>query len=206
MTIFYFIRFETSPTWRVKSPYLYPPGTRWPGYTPRHRVSFSSPPTSLRATVEVLDPASTRDLNDLKHDFQLSNILKFNFLVHRKHITSPLQRSTCLCCLGKQSLFIVRTIRNTQIHCVGRMQSFSMLKQVVADYKPRSGTYSDHWALEGILCSGERIWLSSVLQSSGVTYEGPTTGRVKDTSGVSPWGSAHMFSALQWRVSSRGSQ
>jgi hypothetical protein len=33
--------------------------------------------------------------------------------------------------LGKQSLFIVRTIRNTQIHCVGRMQSFGMLKQVV---------------------------------------------------------------------------
>jgi hypothetical protein len=33
--------------------------------------------------------------------------------------------------LGKQSLFIVRTIRNTQIHCVGRMQSFSVLKQVV---------------------------------------------------------------------------
>jgi hypothetical protein len=25
--------------------------------------------------------------------------------------------------LGKQSLFIVRTIQNTQIHCVGRMQS-----------------------------------------------------------------------------------
>jgi hypothetical protein len=28
-------------------------------------------------------------------------------------------------------LFIVRTIRNTQIHSVGRMQSFGMLKQVV---------------------------------------------------------------------------
>jgi hypothetical protein len=28
-------------------------------------------------------------------------------------------------------LFIVRTIQNTQIHCVGRMQSFSLLKQVV---------------------------------------------------------------------------
>jgi hypothetical protein len=25
----------------------------------------------------------------------------------------------------------VRTIRNTQIHCVGRMQSFGVLKQVV---------------------------------------------------------------------------
>jgi hypothetical protein len=34
-------------------------------------------------------------------------------------------------CLGKQSLFIVRTIRNTQIHCVSRMQGFGVLKQVV---------------------------------------------------------------------------
>jgi hypothetical protein len=28
-------------------------------------------------------------------------------------------------------LFIVKTKRNTQIHCVDRMQSFGMLKQVV---------------------------------------------------------------------------
>jgi hypothetical protein len=28
-------------------------------------------------------------------------------------------------------MFIVRTIRNTQIHCVDRMQSFSMLKRVI---------------------------------------------------------------------------
>jgi pyocin large subunit-like protein len=28
--------------------------------------------------------------------------------------------------LGKQSLFIVRTIRNTQIHCVGRIYSNSV--------------------------------------------------------------------------------
>jgi hypothetical protein len=32
---------------------------------------------------------------------------------HGKHITSPLQRPTYECCLGKQSLFIVRTVRNT---------------------------------------------------------------------------------------------
>jgi hypothetical protein len=30
-----------------------------PGYTPRHWVPFSSPPTTRRATVEVFDPAST---------------------------------------------------------------------------------------------------------------------------------------------------
>jgi hypothetical protein len=26
--------FETSPTWRTRSPYLYSPGTGWPSYTP----------------------------------------------------------------------------------------------------------------------------------------------------------------------------
>jgi hypothetical protein len=36
LTTFYCLRFETPPTWRAKSPYLYPPGTGWPSYTPRH--------------------------------------------------------------------------------------------------------------------------------------------------------------------------
>jgi hypothetical protein len=59
MTIFYSLRFQTFPTWRARSPYLYPRGTGRPGYTPRHWVPFSSPPTTRRATVEVFDPAST---------------------------------------------------------------------------------------------------------------------------------------------------
>jgi hypothetical protein len=50
VTIFYCLKFETPPT-----PYLYPPGTAWPIYTPRHWVPFSSPPTILRATVELFD-------------------------------------------------------------------------------------------------------------------------------------------------------
>jgi hypothetical protein len=57
MTIFYCLRFETLSTWRARSPYLYPPGTGWLSYTPRHWVPFPSPPTTHRATVEVLDPA-----------------------------------------------------------------------------------------------------------------------------------------------------
>jgi hypothetical protein len=36
MTIFYCLRFETPPTWRTRSPYLYPPGTGRPSYSPRH--------------------------------------------------------------------------------------------------------------------------------------------------------------------------
>jgi hypothetical protein len=59
-SIFYCLRFETPSTWRVMSPYLYPPGTEWASYTPKHWVPFSSPPTTRRATVEVFDSASTR--------------------------------------------------------------------------------------------------------------------------------------------------
>jgi hypothetical protein len=60
MTTFYCLRFETPPTWRSRSPYLYPPGTGWPSYTPRHWVPFSSPPSTSRATAEVFEPASTQ--------------------------------------------------------------------------------------------------------------------------------------------------
>jgi hypothetical protein len=59
MTTFYSLGFETPPTWRARLLYLYPPETRWPGYTPRHWVLFSSPPVTCRATVEVFDPTST---------------------------------------------------------------------------------------------------------------------------------------------------
>jgi hypothetical protein len=60
ITTFYCLRLETPPTWRTRSPYLYPPGTGWPGYTPRHWVPIPSPFTTRRATVEVFDSASTR--------------------------------------------------------------------------------------------------------------------------------------------------
>jgi hypothetical protein len=59
MTIFHCLSFKTLPTWRARSPYLYPTGTGWPNYTPRHWVPFSSPPTTHRAIVEVFEPAST---------------------------------------------------------------------------------------------------------------------------------------------------
>jgi hypothetical protein len=59
-TVLYCLRFETPPTWKARSPYLYPPGEGWSSYTPRHCVPFSSPPTTHRAAVEVYEPASTR--------------------------------------------------------------------------------------------------------------------------------------------------
>jgi hypothetical protein len=60
MTTFYCLRFETPPTWRARSPYLYPPGTGWLSYNPRHWILFSSPPKNCRATQELFEPASTR--------------------------------------------------------------------------------------------------------------------------------------------------
>jgi hypothetical protein len=63
MTVFYCLRFETPPTWRARPPYLYPPGTDWPSYIPRHWVHFLSPHTTPRATVEIFESASTRGTN-----------------------------------------------------------------------------------------------------------------------------------------------
>jgi hypothetical protein len=37
------LSFETTPTWKAKSPYLCHPGSGWPSYTSRHWVPFSSP-------------------------------------------------------------------------------------------------------------------------------------------------------------------
>jgi hypothetical protein len=48
------LRFNTPPTWRARSLYLYPPWTEWPRYTPRH---FSSPPGTL-ATIWPIDMVS----------------------------------------------------------------------------------------------------------------------------------------------------
>jgi hypothetical protein len=53
MAIFYCLRFDIPPTWRARFPYLYPPGTGWPSYTPGHWVPFPSPLTTRRATAEV---------------------------------------------------------------------------------------------------------------------------------------------------------
>jgi hypothetical protein len=59
MIIFYCLRFEPPPTWRSIFPYLYPPETEWPSYSPRHWILFSSPPSIRRAKVALFEPAST---------------------------------------------------------------------------------------------------------------------------------------------------
>jgi hypothetical protein len=39
---YFTVSFETPPTLRARSPYLYSPGTGWSSYTPGHWVTFSS--------------------------------------------------------------------------------------------------------------------------------------------------------------------
>jgi hypothetical protein len=66
MTTIYCPRLGTPQTWRARSPYLYSPERGWPSYTPRHWFLFSSPPTTLRVTVEVFEPASMRGRRQFK--------------------------------------------------------------------------------------------------------------------------------------------
>jgi hypothetical protein len=62
------LRFETPPTWRARC-------------SPRHWVPFSSPPTALRAMVEVLEPSQITELLVLvmysRHD--VSSIIACSF-------------------------------------------------------------------------------------------------------------------------------
>jgi hypothetical protein len=91
---FHCLRFKTPPTWRAKSPYLlvYAPETGWPSYTPRYWVPFSSPPTTRRATVEVLDTAFTRPIRLNGAGFNYlsigTNLLLLFLLIKLTHSTS----------------------------------------------------------------------------------------------------------------------
>jgi hypothetical protein len=56
------LKLTQSQIYWARSPYLYPPGNGWLNCTPRHWVPFPSPFTTRRATAEVFEPASTRDI------------------------------------------------------------------------------------------------------------------------------------------------
>jgi hypothetical protein len=56
ITTYHCLRFDTPPTWRVRSPYLYLTGAWWSSYTSGHWVLFPSPRTAHGATLELFDP------------------------------------------------------------------------------------------------------------------------------------------------------
>jgi hypothetical protein len=84
MSIFYCLRFETPPTWRAKSPYLYHPETGWPSYTPRQWVNFSPLPTTLNCQLLI----KSRHGSHRKHGSHCC----------RRMFTDPLLRNGLLIC------------------------------------------------------------------------------------------------------------
>jgi hypothetical protein len=75
----------------------------------------------FRETVAVYCENHMKHINTLRgQNAVYINSVRTSQETHCVSITKPNQ----LKLLGKQSLFIVRIIWNTQIHCVGRMQSF----------------------------------------------------------------------------------
>jgi hypothetical protein len=79
---------------------------------------------TLFETVDVV-------FNPLKTEFLRNNIYKFSLYLTGNTLPLHFKAQPVNAVWGKKSLFVVRTIRGTQIHSVGRMQSFSVLKRVV---------------------------------------------------------------------------
>jgi hypothetical protein len=89
------------------------------------------------------DPLSSRTTHGtvtFKDFFFSKYYIRIQSVPHRKHITSPLQSPTGYCCLGKQSLFIVRTY-GTHRH--------TLWAECRVQYVRADDTYSNHWALWG---------------------------------------------------------
>jgi hypothetical protein len=74
----YCLRCETPPTLRARFLYLYPPGTGWPCYTPRHWVSSS---LSLLCLADSTPFITSGEL-------------------YRNHRLQGFQYCVCLCCAG----------------------------------------------------------------------------------------------------------
>jgi hypothetical protein len=89
MAIFYWVRFETIPTCRARTPYLYPPGTGC-RYTPRHWVPSSSLPTARSATVEVSESASTRETAQQKSKSKSNSKILYDWwFIANQYILAP---------------------------------------------------------------------------------------------------------------------
>jgi hypothetical protein len=78
VTIFYCLRLETPLTWEARSPYLYPPKTRWPSYTPGTAFPFRQTlrPAGLRWRCS--NPSPHGVLNFFLHGFATIMYLIFN--------------------------------------------------------------------------------------------------------------------------------
>jgi hypothetical protein len=111
MTTFYCLRFETPPTWRVRSPYLYLP-------------EIESPPTTRRATVEVLEPPSHETDTEADHIIlwhvhwrpeyfhqRWRPLLGYDTVIKRWHDLTEIHRYAAA---GKQNVTAVTYARNNR--------------------------------------------------------------------------------------------
>jgi hypothetical protein len=72
-----------------------------------------------------------RIINPLKTEFVLNNIQKFSLYLTGNTLRLHYKAQPVNAVWGNSRCLLLRTILNTQIHCVGRLQSSIMLKQVV---------------------------------------------------------------------------
>jgi hypothetical protein len=112
MTILYCLRFETPPTWKARFPYLYPPGTGWPIYTPQALGSiFAASYDSQDCGGGIRNSLHAGNLvAPTTHAIQPRHVLR------RKHRS---QHFFCCCCcychcLAMDPLLIERLPRNGQ--------------------------------------------------------------------------------------------
>jgi hypothetical protein len=97
-----------SPNLEGHVPYLYPPGTGWPSYIPRHWVPFSLSLMIHRATVEVFRPTFTRcwvtgQLASIYTRFDtgaIENAVSVVLFCYVSILQQFLHCHTCICCHG----------------------------------------------------------------------------------------------------------
>jgi hypothetical protein len=83
-----------SPTWRPRFPYLYTPGTGWPGYTPRHWVEWHNSPCTT-------DSLSGHDTHRLENTSTTVLLLLRHVAIARTAKRMPLPIVVALsCCCG----------------------------------------------------------------------------------------------------------
>jgi hypothetical protein len=134
MAIFYCLRFKIPPIWRARFPYLCSPGTRWTGYTPRHWVPLSSPPTTRRATVDVFDPTFTREETEKVKVIQIyKNSVRTSQETHYVSATKP------------NRLMLFREI--IAVYCENHTEHTNTLCRQNAEFSnvEAGGTYSYHY-------------------------------------------------------------
>jgi hypothetical protein len=91
VTIFYCLRFETLPTWKARSPYLYPPGTRWPSYTPRHWVRSSHRQRYITTDSESASPSWCQAaICDPRPIFPILSLIIFLYIFGFVDVVRPL--------------------------------------------------------------------------------------------------------------------